>query len=108
MSDEKPTFQKDIPARVCWLAQDADGTWWGYEIEPHQQHHGWSLSPLTAMDGGNAIGLSGTILAPGLRDTCTSMCNGMRMSSAAATKSKRYNLIQNGKIPQQSLVMTLS
>lgn len=30
-----------LPDWVCWLAQDADGTWWGYEVEPNQQHRGW-------------------------------------------------------------------
>jgi hypothetical protein len=31
----------EIPDWVGWLAQDADGTWWGYEAEPHQSHNGW-------------------------------------------------------------------
>jgi hypothetical protein len=26
---------------VAWLAQDADGSWWGYEVEPLQYHCGW-------------------------------------------------------------------
>ena len=30
-----------LPAWVHWLAQDADGTWWGFEVEPNQSHHGW-------------------------------------------------------------------
>ncbi len=30
-----------MPAWVQWLAQDADGTWWGYEVEPLQRDHGW-------------------------------------------------------------------
>ena len=29
------------PDWVRWLAQDADGTWWGYEVEPLQHHIGW-------------------------------------------------------------------
>lgn len=29
------------PDWVQWLAQDADGIWWGYEVEPLQNHHGW-------------------------------------------------------------------
>jgi Asp-tRNA(Asn)/Glu-tRNA(Gln) amidotransferase A subunit family amidase len=29
------------PPWVAWLAQDADGAWWGYEAEPNQQHNGW-------------------------------------------------------------------
>jgi hypothetical protein len=31
----------DLPEWVRWLAQDADGSWWGYEVEPLQQDHGW-------------------------------------------------------------------
>ena len=30
-----------LPDWVYWLAQDADGRWWGYEAEPHQHHSGW-------------------------------------------------------------------
>ncbi len=30
-----------IPNWVNWVAQDADGAVWGYEVEPLQQHHGW-------------------------------------------------------------------
>ena len=30
-----------LPNWVHWLAQDADGRWWGYEVEPHQHHNGW-------------------------------------------------------------------
>jgi hypothetical protein len=26
---------------VRWLAQDADGTWWGFEHEPNESHVGW-------------------------------------------------------------------
>ncbi|MEW6589809.1 MAG: hypothetical protein AB1418_02105 [Pseudomonadota bacterium] len=31
----------DVPAWVAWLAQDADGTWWGYEAAPNKQDYGW-------------------------------------------------------------------
>lgn len=31
----------ELPAWVNWLAQDADGTWWGFEIEPNESHQGW-------------------------------------------------------------------
>jgi hypothetical protein len=24
-----------------WVAQDADGVWWAYEVEPLQFHKGW-------------------------------------------------------------------
>jgi len=30
-----------LPDWVVWLAQDADGSWWGYEVEPLQYHRGW-------------------------------------------------------------------
>jgi hypothetical protein len=29
------------PAWARWFAQDADGTWWAYEVEPHQHDSGW-------------------------------------------------------------------
>jgi len=31
----------NFPAWVCWLAQDADGIWWGYEFEPLEYTNGW-------------------------------------------------------------------
>lgn len=31
----------ELPECVAWMAQDADGTWWGYEATPNQQHNGW-------------------------------------------------------------------
>ena len=31
----------DLPNWINWLAQDADGTWWGYEAIPNEQHNGW-------------------------------------------------------------------
>lgn len=31
----------EMPAWVNWIAQDADGAWWGYEVEPLQHDHGW-------------------------------------------------------------------
>ena len=30
-----------VPDWVNWLAQDADGVVWGYEVEPLQHHQGW-------------------------------------------------------------------
>ena len=30
-----------IPIWVNWLAQDEDGVWWGYSVEPLQHHCGW-------------------------------------------------------------------
>ena len=29
------------PDWVAWIAQDADGACWGYEVEPNKQHNGW-------------------------------------------------------------------
>ena len=31
----------DLPGWAQWLAQDSDGTWWVYEVEPLQFHRGW-------------------------------------------------------------------
>ena len=31
----------DIPDWVIYLAQDADGQWWGYEAEPNLSHLSW-------------------------------------------------------------------
>ena len=33
--------QLELLPWVNWLAQDANGTWWGYQVEPLQNHHGW-------------------------------------------------------------------
>ena len=30
-----------LPGWVRWIAQDADGTWWGYEVQPLQHDCGW-------------------------------------------------------------------
>ena len=30
-----------LPDWVNWIAQDANGVWWGYQVEPLQNHHGW-------------------------------------------------------------------
>lgn len=30
-----------LPNWVNWIAQDSDGSWWGYEVEPQQYHAGW-------------------------------------------------------------------
>lgn len=31
----------EIPDWVQWLAQDADGTWWGFEAEPNEGDCSW-------------------------------------------------------------------
>lgn len=43
----------DLPEWVCWIAQDADGVWWGYQVEPNQAHQGWYENEV-----GNCIRLS--------------------------------------------------
>jgi len=30
-----------IPDGVRWIAQDSDGVWWGYSVEPLRNHRGW-------------------------------------------------------------------
>lgn len=42
MSSLKPDLENiNVPNWVRFIAQDADGTWWGYSVEPLQNHHGW-------------------------------------------------------------------
>ena len=31
----------EAPAWVHWIAQDEDGAWWGYEVEPLRHDRGW-------------------------------------------------------------------
>jgi len=33
--------KQDIPNWVKWTAQDADGAWWGYSVEPLEFSDGW-------------------------------------------------------------------
>ncbi|MGB5396445.1 MAG: hypothetical protein WBN96_04800 [Gammaproteobacteria bacterium] len=35
-----PDFSQ-CPGWVRWVAQDADGTWWGFEHEPHLADTSW-------------------------------------------------------------------
>ncbi len=36
------TFNHEkLPDWVCWIAQDKTGAWWGYQVEPLQNHQGW-------------------------------------------------------------------
>ncbi len=30
-----------LPPWVRWIAQDADGAWWGYSVEPLAAHDHW-------------------------------------------------------------------
>ena len=34
-----PGYQ--VPHWVCWIAQDEDGAWWGFQVEPNQSHRSW-------------------------------------------------------------------
>lgn len=36
-----PPDTGDLPEWARWLAQDGDGAWWVYEVEPLQYHQGW-------------------------------------------------------------------
>ena len=31
----------NVPEWVNFIAQDADGSWWGYSVEPLENHRGW-------------------------------------------------------------------
>ncbi|VAW65250.1 hypothetical protein MNBD_GAMMA08-2988 [hydrothermal vent metagenome] len=42
MSLLKPDLENiNVPNWVRFIAQDADGAWWGYSVEPLQNHRGW-------------------------------------------------------------------
>lgn len=36
-----PNLPETLPDWIQYIAQDADGQWWGYEAEPNQSHIGW-------------------------------------------------------------------
>lgn len=54
----------EIPGFIGWIAQDADGAWWGYEVEPLQQHSGWYENEV-----GKCLKLTCTRANPDWRDT---------------------------------------
>lgn len=42
MSLLKPDLSNiSVPHWVNYLAQDSDGSWWGYSVEPLHNHRGW-------------------------------------------------------------------
>lgn len=42
MSLSKPDLSNVIvPEWVRFIAQDSDGSWWGYSVDPLQNHRGW-------------------------------------------------------------------
>ena len=36
-----PKQNNNLPEWVKWKAQDADGAWWGYSVEPLEYSDGW-------------------------------------------------------------------
>lgn len=41
MSNLSGRIRSNLPPWVAWIAQDADGAWWGFEVEPLQHDCGW-------------------------------------------------------------------
>ncbi|HEC19660.1 MAG TPA: hypothetical protein ENI97_10000 [Gammaproteobacteria bacterium] len=41
MQSNAPPHFDNPPPWVRWLAQDADGSWWGFEAEPHHAEKSW-------------------------------------------------------------------
>jgi len=42
MSSSRPDLSSlDVPEWVRFIAQDSDGSWWGYSVDPLQNHRGW-------------------------------------------------------------------
>lgn len=37
----EPGLSLPRPDWVGWIARDADGTWWGYSVEPLRHDSGW-------------------------------------------------------------------
>jgi len=54
-----------MPDWITWVAQDADGTLWGYEVEPLQHDNGWYENEV-----GRYIRLSKTEANPQWHTTC--------------------------------------
>jgi len=61
-----PTF--NLPGWVNWIAQDADGAWWGYSAEPHQHDRGWYENEV-----GDCVLLGREAPAPRWRETLQSI-----------------------------------
>ena len=53
-----------MPEWVRWVAQDADGSWWAYEVEPLQHDTGWYENEV-----GKQIKIGVTSPNSGWRDT---------------------------------------
>ncbi len=52
------------PEWVRWIAQDADGAWWGYSVEPLMAHAHWYENEV-----GDCIALGRTAPNPDWRDS---------------------------------------
>lgn len=39
--NEINNFPFTVPSWVRWIAQDSNGQWWGYSVEPLRHDHGW-------------------------------------------------------------------
>jgi hypothetical protein len=37
----RQALQQRCPSWVRWIAQDADGAWWGFEHEPNEGGYSW-------------------------------------------------------------------
>ena len=37
----RPEAFADLPDWAAWIAQDASGTWWAYEVQPQEYDSGW-------------------------------------------------------------------
>lgn len=63
------------PAWVRWIAQDADGTWWGFEHEPNRSDRAWYENEV-----GRCVRLAGDEPNPAWQQT-------LRRASPAADNS---------------------
>lgn len=59
-----PQGIKNIPHWVRWIAQDADGAWWGYSVEPLEFSQGWYENEV-----GNRIKLLQSVANPDWKNT---------------------------------------
>lgn len=41
MSGFPEALRGGLPGWVAWVARDADGAWWGFEVEPLPHDSGW-------------------------------------------------------------------
>ena len=41
MNNSRDNFPFALPGWVLWVAQDSNGVWWGYSVEPLRNESGW-------------------------------------------------------------------